>query len=210
LADSRPTPGEKGRRFWLTIGEVAAVAAVVIASMNYWEAHRQHAAEQQHASAEERAQAAFVLTGSADARGRIVALQPVKTSQVIQSQTYLFPGDVLGHPQEVTAAKPGIDAEWISGGLGRALDQAGARGAGQAELPVGVVTTYVEDGESRTDRSIYQVGWAWRSRFLAGRKITLQGVSLLRRAAAGDLQAEVNRRWAASRAGWSQAKPPES
>lgn len=191
-----PPPAPRRGRFWLNVGEAAAVLAVIIAGLSYWDAHREHALTEKQIDAQARARAAFVIKGAADAGGRKIVLEAVAPTQVIQSQRYVFPSAILDHAMEVTAARPQIDAGWISAGLDRALDAANAKGDGEATLPVGVVTTYVEDGETRADRSLYQIGFRYRSRFLMGRQIALQGISLVRRGIAGDPRAAVDRRWA--------------
>ena len=103
---------------------------------------------------------------------------------------------MLDHPQEVVAASPQIDLAWIAPGLIRQLDARRAKATGEGLLPVAIVTTYVEDGQKRTDRSLYDVGYAWRPR-LFGRQIRLRGLSLDQRGMAGDLQAKVDRQWSA-------------
>jgi len=190
---------EKRRgRLWLTIGEVVAVIGLIIAALSYWDSHRAHldearrdAAVAQQASLGQ----ALVLEAQVEAGGRRLALKPVDSAQVIQSQRYEFAHQVLDHPVEVTAAAPGIDAGWIAPGLAKALEAADAKGDGSARMPVGVVTTYLENGVSREDRSIYLIGYAWKRHFLGGREITLQGVAFRARRAAGDLQAAVDAAW---------------
>lgn len=191
----------KRRRFWLNVGEVAAVLAVVIAGLSYWDGHREHAQAARQAAVQARAKAAFVLRGSADAGGRRIVLEAVDPTQAIQSQRYLFPAEVLDHAMEVSAARPQIDLVWLEAGLDRALDQARVKTDGEARLPVAITTTYVEDGETRIDRSLYEVGYAWRSRLLLGRRLTLQGIALIQRGVGGDLRTSVNRRWVASSGG---------
>ena len=195
MSDHPPTAKRPGR-FWLTVGEAAAVLGVLIAALSWWDSHRQHALATKQADAQAQVHAALVITGQADSGGSRIVLRPLKTDQAIQSQRYYFPTKVLDHAMEVSAAAPQIDADWIAAGLVRALDRAHAKGAGEALLPVGVVTTYVEDGETRADRSLYKIGYAWRPRFLLGRQIRLQGISLSQRGVGGDLQALVNQRWA--------------
>jgi hypothetical protein len=189
---------KRQRRFWLTVGEVVAVLALVIAGLNFWDSHREHAAAEHHEAIQAQAQAAFVITGTADAAGERVMIDPLKPAQAIQSQRYIFPSAILGHPMEVSAARPQIDAAWIDAGLRKALAAAHVKTDGETRLPVGVMTTYVEDGDTRTDNSIYLLGYAYRPHFLTGMKITLQGLSLDGRDVKGDLQAKVNRRWKAS------------
>jgi hypothetical protein len=192
------SPDRKRGRLWLTIGEVAAVLGLVIAALNYWDTHREHV-EKSHLEAAQARQAsrgaAFVLEAAPEGNGRRLGLKAVEPSQVIQSQRYVFPRAVLGHPVDVTAAVPRIEAAWIAPGLDRALAAAHATKAGLGRLPVAVVTVYVENGETRQDRSLYVVGYGWQGHFLGGRAISLQGLALQRRAVTGDLQAQVDRLW---------------
>jgi hypothetical protein len=195
--DPAPVTRRRGR-FWLNVGEVVGVLAVIIAALSYWDSHHDRSLAAKHADAQAKAQATLVVTGETDGGGRRIVLRALKAEQAIQSQRYVFPTAVLDHAMEVTAAAPQIDVNWIATGLRRDLDTRRAAGAGEARLPVGIETTYVEDGETRTDRSLYRVGYAWRGRLLLGRQIILQGISLSQRGVGGDLQALVNQRWAAA------------
>ena len=196
-----PDASERKRgRLWLSIGEAAAVLAVVIAALSYWDTHRQHVEDARREAAQARAAGAtpaFVLEAAPEAGGRRLALKAVEPRQIIQSQRYIFPSGVLDHVVDVTAAAPRIDAAWIASGLGKALESAHAKRTGEARLPVAVITAYLQDGEVRQDRSVYLIGYAWRGHLLGGREIDLQGLALQRRQAAGDLQAVVDRQWAA-------------
>jgi len=195
MAQSTQAEQKRQRRFWLTVSEVVGVLALGVAGLNFWESHHEHVAAEHHEAAQAQAQAAFVMTGVADAAGEKIMIDPLKSAQAIQSQRYVFPAAILNHEMEVSAAQPQIDAAWIAAGLRKSLDAAHVKDAGEARLPVGVITTYVEDGDTRTDSSIYLVGYAYHPKFLAGMKITLQGLSLDRRGVKGDLRAEVNDRW---------------
>jgi len=193
-------PERKRGRLWLTVGEIAAVLAVAIAALNYWDSHREHVAEARRDAAQAQQASlasALLLEAEVQAGGRQLALKTVAPGQVIQSQRYLFPRGILDHAMEVTAAAPRIDAGWIAPGLAKALDAAHAKGEGEARAPVAIVTTYLENGVSREDRSIYLIGFAWKRHFLGGRDITLQGVAFRGRQSSGDLQAAVDKAWKA-------------
>ena len=202
MSDSDRAPAARPRRqgFWLTMGEVVGALALVIAGLNYWESHQQHQEDVRRAQAQTRAETAFVMVGEADRDGRFVTLRPLKSSQAIQSQRYRFPGEVLDHPVEITAERPRLAADWIAGGVKRALDEAHARGGGEARVPVVIETTFVEDGDSRTDVSLYQLGFAWKHAFLGGRQIRLTGLALARRSLPGDPAPVLQSRWAAAKA----------
>ena len=189
----------QSRRFWINVGEGAAVLAVLISALSYWDAHRERTVVEHQALSEAQAEAAFVLTGTPVDGGRRLVLAPLKPTQAIQSQTLYFPKAVRPDPVTLSASRPRIEIDWIAPGLGQALDASHAKSGGEALLPMAIVTVYVENGEMRTDRSLYRAGYAWQSRFLFGRRITLSGLALIRRGIADDPRAEVERQWAAAR-----------
>lgn len=198
-----PPVAGKPRRFrlWITLSELVGVLALVIAGMNYWDSHRERADDARRQAAADRAAAAhsaFVMRGEMQGDGARLMLAPLDPAQAIQSQRFVFPADVRAGPVEVAAAHPQVDVDWIADGLRRQVAlarKAGAGADGDGSVPVGVSTTYVEDGEMRTDRSLYRVGYAWRGRLLGGPVLALQGVSLVRRGVGGDLGKAVEAAW---------------
>lgn len=188
----------------LTLGEIVAVAAVVIAGLGYWDSHRQRDQEAREKAeiarekrAEERQNAAkrtFILTGTADGSGERIRLAPVNPEQVIQTQTLVFPTPV--HEDDVqTTGNPRIERRWFDAGLKKARKADTETG----RLPVGVVTSYIQDGQTRSDRAIYIVGYSLKDRMLRGAEVELDGLSLARRNAAGDLQRSVDALWEGAR-----------
>lgn len=191
------------QRKWVTLSELVAVAALVLAVLSFIDNHRQHTLERaDKTSAAHRD--VLVLTGEPVDNGDRLVLKPLRETQVVQSQRYLFPHPVLDHAMEVSAAEPQIQAAWVTPGLRRELAQAakprGVRPLGSGRLPVGVITTYVEDGETRTDRTLYAVGFKAvpGGLFAGGSRMVLQGVELLQRGVGADLQARTDAHWARS------------
>ncbi len=180
VTDAAP---KRRQGFWLTVGEIVGVLALAVAALNYWDSHKQHVDEVRQATAEKQAQSAFVVTGTAGSDGRRIVLKSLKSSQAIQSQRYYFPRAILDHAMEVTAAEPQIDLGWIEEGLRKAPRNGKA---GESTLRVVIVTTYVEDGDTRTDTSLYRIGYGWTTGLFGGPKFRLQGISLSRRAVKGD------------------------
>lgn len=193
----------KERRFWLTVGEGVAVLGLGLAALNYWESHRdrEQALRQEARQAQAQKASVFVMRGELDEGGERVMLEPTNPAQVVQTQRYVFPGAVLGHAREIGAGKPQIDLAWFEGGLKKALKAARKEGAdlprGEAMLPVGVATSYIEGGETRTDNSVYRVGYVANAGLLGAVKLHLTGATLVRRGVAGDLQAAVDAAWRA-------------
>jgi len=199
----KPEPRPQGRRFWLTVGEVVAVLGLGLAGLNYWENHRdrEQALRQEAVKAQAQSRSVFLMRGEADDDGERVMLEPTDLTQVVQTQRYYFPTPVLDHGKEIGAGRLQIDRVWIDDGLKSALKAARKAGAplpkGEARLPVGIVTTYVEEGETRTDQSIYRVGYVVQPGLLGTLKLKLVGVSLVRRDVKGDVQAAVDAAWRA-------------
>ncbi len=197
------TPAARKRRFrlLLTISEFVGVLALVIAGLNFWDAHRERVRDQRREAAADHvasARYAFVMHSQMEADGARLAFQPVDPTQAIQSERYLFPHAILDHAMEVSAAKPQVDLDWIAAGLRSEIARnrkAGASPDGEETMPVGVYTTYVQDGQIITDQSIYRLGYAWRSRLLGGARMALQGVALVHRSVKGDLRAAVENAW---------------
>ena len=205
MADIEPSPAppRRGQGFWLTAGEVVGVLALIVAGLNYWETHSQHLEDSRRLIAQSRAATAFVAIGEVDEQGRVVSLRPLKASQAIQSQRYTFPNEIRAGAVEITAERPRIQIDWLASGLKHALDTAHAKSSGEARIPVVIETSYVEDGDTHSDLSLYLVGVSWKHEFLAGRQVRLTGVAISRRGLPGDTGKAVETAWAAGRRGLS-------
>jgi len=186
---------------WLTLAEFVGVGALLIAALGFWDSHRVRVREDRDraAAASERqaqAQAAarkmtFVMTGAREGDGRTVRLTSVNEGQVIQTQTVWFPAQLRSDSVETTG-NPRLEIGWIEKGLRK---KAGKATTGR--VPVGVLTVFIEDGVTKTDRAVYQLGYSLHPRTLRADKVELEGLSLARRGVSGDLQAAAGDLWAA-------------
>jgi hypothetical protein len=206
LLNPEPPPKKRLLRR-LSLAEMVGLGALVIAGLGYWDSHRerlQHDREQA-AAAHERAAAAadqgkardqaaqeealkhaLLLTG-VPASGAL-RLQPARGEQVIQTQTLWFPSEV--RPDSVaTTGNPRIEARWIEGRLRRAAK------SGDHRVPVGIETSFIEDGQRRTDRSVYFLGFSLHGRLVGGPRVEFEGMSLAQRGVTGDLQAAADSYW---------------
>ena len=199
------TPAEKRRRLrFLTLAEFVGVAALIIAGLGYWDSHRERtqtarerAAEVQERKAEAKAGAlklSFLMTGTPESGGERLRLSSVHADQVIQTQAIRFPGEIRGDDVQTTG-NPRLEAGWIDGGLTKAEHARGGK-SHQGRIPVGIVTVFIEDGQPKTDRAIYLLGYSSHPRVLRADKVALEGLSLMRRAVGEDLQAAVDQAWA--------------
>jgi len=199
------TPAEKRRRLrFLTLAEFVGVAALVIAGLGYWDSHRERtqtakerAAEAQEKKAQAKAGAlklAFLMTGTPEGDGERLRLATVHPDQVIQTQAITFPAEIRGDAVQTTG-NPRMEAGWIEGGLTKAEHVRGGT-SHQGRIPVGVVTVFIEDGQPKTDRAIYLLGYRSHPKMLRSDKVELEGLSLMRRGVGEDMQAAVDQAWA--------------
>jgi hypothetical protein len=189
---------------WLTLAELVGIGALGIAALGFWDSHRERtlteqerAAEAQEKKAEAKAGAlklSFLMTGAPEAHGERLRLTTVHPEQVIQTQSVSFPAEVRADSVETTG-NPRIEAGWFEAGLAWAAHARGAK-QHQGRVPVGVVTEFIEDGQRKTDKAIYLVGYNTHPRMLRADKVELEGLSLLRRGVGEDLQRAVDGVWA--------------
>lgn len=185
---------------WLTLAEIVGVSALVLAGLGYWDSHRgrmqtdrERAAETRQRQAEARVSAlkqTFVMTGLPSDSGDRIRIATAHPEQVIQTQELWFPAAVRADSVKTTG-NPRVEAGWVDG-VAKA-----DRKATSGRVPVGVLTVFIEEGQTKTDRSVYYVGFNREKRTLRADKITLEGLSLARRGVAGDLQKTADALWAA-------------
>lgn len=178
------------RRRWINVGELLAVAAVLISALTFWNSWRERThAEAKDAREEQRqdaAAAAIVLGATADAKGRLLTIAPLHAEQRIQEQTIVFP-PALGIAPVETTGDARIEAEWFEKALKRARHDAGATAetVGDLRLPVLVTTRYLADDAQRTARACYDIGYRIpRGGLFGGSDVRMTGLSLVANGAA--------------------------
>ena len=189
---------------WLTLAEFVGIVAVAIAALGYWDSHKERALSERERAAAEKAHEAearagalkltFLMTGTPEGSGERIRLAAVHGEQVIQTQSLSLPGEVRGEAVQTTG-NPRIEAGWLEGGLEKALHAHGVK-ATHGRVPIGIVTVFIEDGQPKTDRAIYLLGYSLHPRMLRSAKVELEGLSLVRRGVGGDVQAAVDAAWA--------------
>ncbi|HEV2532414.1 hypothetical protein [Phenylobacterium sp.] len=199
-----PRPRRRLPIRWLSLAELVGIAALVIAGLGWWDNHREREQQDRERIAAARSQSVqarrealrstFLLVGNLGDDAERIRLSSAHPDQVIQTQTLVFPAAVRGDPVETTG-NPRIDRRWLEDGLKKADRDRKPDAGGERRVPVGIVTSYVEAGEMKTDRSLYAVAYTLQSRLLRGSTVKLEGVSLLRRGVSGDLKAAVESAW---------------
>ncbi len=201
MGDQQDAGGSPRKRFKspIGLGEVVGLLGVTIAALGLYVSYVQwddHQKEKQEAwrQAQQRAQvqSALILRGLGG--GSRIRLEPAHADQIIQSQTFYFPAAVRSGPVRTTG-EGRIETAWFGDGLKQALHGA-ADGGAERDVPVAIATTFVEDGETKTDNALYQIGFTIHPRFLQPAKVQIEGLALSRRGLGGDLQSAVDATWA--------------
>jgi hypothetical protein len=198
-AEARAVEAAAIRRRWITLGEILAVLAVLISAGTLWLNWSQRSDEAATKMAESRkasTRAALLVLSASTSADRLI-LKPVAADQVVQSQTIHFPSALSIDPVETTG-DPRIEAGWFESGLKRARSKAGLPddSRGDERLPVLIKTQFLADGESHEDAALYDIGYSIAGRMLGGHRVTLRGLSLVKRAGNDNAQAQLNARWA--------------
>lgn len=199
-AEARAVEAAAIRRRWITLGEILAVLAVLISAGTLWLNWSQRSDEAATKVAESRkasTRAALLVLNAATNGDDRLALKPVAADQVIQSQTIHFPSALDVDPVETTGA-PRIETHWFESGLKRAREKAGLPddSRGDERLPVLIETQFLADGESHDDVALYDIGYSITGRMLGGHRVTLRGLSLVKRPGNDNAQAQLYARWA--------------
>ena len=181
------------RRRWITLGEVLAVAAVLISALTFWNSYQERSGAEADKAAERQAKSekARTLILSARVDGRNLSLAARDPEQAIQGQTIAFPSS-LG-VKAIDTVDPRIEAGWIES-VAKKLRRGARAPSGDPRLPVAITTRFVSGGESYTDTAIYDVGYRVDEGLL-DTDVELLGLSLVERATAKNAQAKLDALW---------------
>ena len=190
------TPAEKAearaiRRRWLTIGELVAVAGVVIAGVSLWVswADKRDEASQKASAASKAAAAGTRLSlraSVADGGRKAVLSDP---AHEILDTAVAFPKALSVDAQ--APVLPRIETNWFSSAVLAATD----KGADEREgrLPVLVTMSYRAGDATKQDRAIVELVWRTSGRMLAGRELRIEAARIRER---GGDQARIDSLWA--------------
>jgi len=186
------------RRRWINVGEIVAVAGLIIAALSLYlgwsgrrddEAQRQaDQAEAQRSAAEQRSHVGLVAT---DADGDVLTFKGAACA--LQSTDISFPA-ALGVPPQNTALEHRIEAAWFREPL---LDAVASAKTDEGRLPVLIESRCTDEDGDRLERAIYDVPYRIESRLLQGKTIHLRGLVLREHVAAGQAQARLDAAWRA-------------
>lgn len=181
------------RRRWVTLGEVVAIAGLIISALALWSSWADHRADEADRRAEKalaaKAKTVVLLTSTPRRGGEELAL--TDSAHPVQSITVTFP-TAFGLPTQTSAPTPTISARWFASKLMAMTDGGPDRRTGR--LPVMIASDYWDGDQHITDRAIYDIVWRTEGRLLLGRSLKLDGLILRERGKAD--QRRIDSLWA--------------
>lgn len=159
------------RRRWLTLGEMIALAALIVSAIGVWISWKSNGEDKSTRLVEQRQSIPLTLRGKREDDGRSLEISPVESSHALESLSVALPG---ASPIQV-----GSDGELAASDVETALK-------GHENEPkdrpfsvrARIDARYVEMGKDRRASSTYTLRYMWKGGGLfGGRSLHLMGLS---------------------------------
>src|SRR6476659_5423020 len=143
---------DKTRRRWINLGEVIALAALVVSGFGVWIAWKSNSDDKPTRVVEQRQAIPLTLRGQARDDGRTLTIAPVESSHALESLTLTIKG--------ATPIDVGSDGELSASAVESAI---GSRdeAKGAHAVPVRIEASYVEMGKDRKGGGSYVLRYRW-------------------------------------------------
>src|SRR5262249_5700495 len=136
---------EAEKRRWINLGEVIAIAALIVSAIGVWIAWKSSSNDQPTRVVEQRQTIPLTLRGTAQDDGRRLVISPVESSHALESLTIAIPG---AYPIEL-GSDGALDADTVASKVKKDEDK------GPHSVAVSINTRYVELGKERTAAGRY-------------------------------------------------------
>jgi hypothetical protein len=161
---------EREKRRLINLGELIALAALVVSAIGVWIAWKSSGNDQPTKVVEQRQAIPLTLRAKADRDGRELEISPVEAGHALQSLTLRITGAA---PIEI-----GSDGGLSAGDLESALKDRDKDVKGNRSIPVRIDARYVEMGKDRRASGSYVLRYRWEGGgLLGGRSLRLTGLS---------------------------------
>lgn len=160
----------KSRRRWIALGEVIAIAALIVSALGVWIAWKGSSNDQPTRVVEQRQQIPLTLRGTVERDGRELVIAPVEQSHAIESLTLTFAG---ASPIEL-GSDGTLDASDVEGAV---KDKDGGNKETH-RVSVRIAARYVEMGADHKGGGTYVLRYRWEGGgLLGGRSLRFVGLS---------------------------------
>jgi hypothetical protein len=158
------------RRRWINLGEIVAVAALMVSALGVWIAWKSSSNDKPTRVVEQRQAIPLTLRGTAERDGRELTIAPVEQSHALESLTLTIAGS---SPIEI-----GSDGKLDASDVEAALKDRDKDAKGSRSVSVRITARYVEMGSDRRGGGRYVLRYRWEGGgLLGGRSLRLVGLS---------------------------------
>jgi hypothetical protein len=158
------------RRRWITLGEVIAIAALIVSALGVWISWKSSDDKGETRIVEQRQAIPLTLRASADRDGRALVIAPIESSHALESLTLTLPGG--------KTIETGSDGNLDAGSVESALGDSGKDSKGVQSVPVRIAARYVEAGADKKASGNYRLSYRWEGGGLfGGHSLRLVGLS---------------------------------
>lgn len=162
---------EKDRRRWINLGELIALAALIVSALGVWIAWKSSNEDKPTRIVEQRHFVPLALRGTVDSDGRTLTIIPADPSHALESLTIRIKG---ASPVQV-----GSDGRLSASDIQSALEGRNKEAKDVTHsVPVRIDAHYVEAGADRRGGGAYALRYKWEGGGLfGGRSLHLVGLS---------------------------------
>jgi hypothetical protein len=159
------------RRRWITLGEIVAIAALIVSAVGVWIAWKSSSEDKPTRVVEQRPSVPLALRGTADGDGRTLTILPADSSHALEGLTVTIKNS---SPIDV-----GSDGRLSASDVEAALKDRDKEAKDITHsLPVRIDARYVEMGKDRRGGGSYVLRYKWEGGGLfGGRSLHLTGLS---------------------------------
>jgi hypothetical protein len=160
------------RRRWVNLGEIIAIAALIVSALGVWIAWRSSSEDKPTRIVEQRQSIPLTLRAKREDDGSTLQISPVESSHALESLKITLPG---ASPIEV-GSDGELDASDVESALKGRDEEPKDR---TVSVPVRIDARYVEMGKERRTSGTYILRYMWKGGGLFGGR-SLHLVSLSR------------------------------
>jgi hypothetical protein len=153
---------ESERRRWINLGELIALAALIVSAIGVWIAWKSTSSGDKPTRViEQRQPIPLTLRAKADGSGRQLVISPVESGHALESLTLTIKG---ARPVEL-GSDGTLDASDLESALKSRDEDKGAH-----SVPIRIDAHYVEMGKDRHASGTYVLRYRWEGGGLLGRR----------------------------------------
>jgi hypothetical protein len=158
------------RRRWISLGEVIAIAALIVSAFGVWIAWKSSSEDKPTRIVEQRQSIPLTLRGVVENDGESLEISPVEQTHALQSLTVTI--------KDSSPIVVGSDGRLSAGDAEAALKDRDKDRKGAHAVPVRIDVRYVEMGTDRRSGANYVLRYRWEGGGLfGGRSLRLTGLS---------------------------------